>query len=238
VLWLSGDWDAAAPFWQEVRGDRPDRSADLPPIAFLNLIAAARGEPGLEVRLDELAPGPDAPGLACYHELATALALAASGANSAAVSHVVAAFDKYLAIAGLDDDFCIFWVTAVEMSLEVGDLAQAARLIDVVASAPPGKVTPYMRAQVPRMQAALALASGDEDVDIDALLVQSEALLRHFGSPLYLGQALLQHAEWHVLNGSGAAAQPLLDEAQRIFAELRARPWLDRAVNAQTLVVS
>ena len=55
---------------------------------------------------------------------------------------------------------------------------------------------------------------------------------------LDFARAMLLHAEWLVSHGLGDGAQPLLDEAQRIFAELRARPWLDRAITAQTLVVT
>jgi hypothetical protein len=48
----------------------------------------------------------------------------------------------------------------------------------------------------------------------------------------------LLHAEWLVAHGLTEQAQVLLDEAQRIFAELRARPWLDRALGVQSLVVT
>ena len=82
------------------------------------------------------------------------------------------------------------------------------------------------------------MASDDRSGDVDALLTAAAEGLLAFGAPFYLARVLLLHAEWQIATGAPAAAQPLLDQAQQIFTDLRARPWLDRALSAQTLVIS
>ena len=237
VLWLSGDWDTAHTFWREVHDEMPFAVPDLSPLTILAVIQAARGEPLGLPALDELLPGPDAPSLGCNHMLLTALELSVVGNTAGAAAKAAQAVDRYLHVAGMDDDFYAFWVCAVELAVEGGALDEADRLVHIVADAPPGKVSPYLRAQLPRLQAELAVARGD-DADVADLLTRAAAALREFGAPFYVARALLLHAEWLVSHGLGDGAQPLLDEAQRIFTELRARPWLDRAVSAQTLVVT
>ena len=237
VLWLSGDWDAALSFWQQIRDEEgTSRATDLPPLAHVAQIRAARGEP-LDVPLiEDLAPGSDAVSLACFHHLLTAVDLIAAGDAVGAAAEARVAVDNYLPLAGIDDDFPHFWVNAVEASLACGETKEAARLVSIVADAPHGNVSSYLRAQLPRLQAMLAIELGDDDVG--PLLDQAESALREFGVPFYLARTLLTAAEWHARNGAAGRAQALLDEAQKVFVQLRARPWIDRATNAQTLVVS
>jgi class 3 adenylate cyclase/tetratricopeptide (TPR) repeat protein len=237
VLWLAGDWDAALAFWREVHDDLPFAQLDLSPLGSIAFIRSARGEPLDLPPLDQLTPGPDAPTLMCNHLLLTAMELSAVGDAAGAAAKAAEAVDRYVHVVGMDDDFYSFWVVGVELCIDGGALGDADRLIRLVAEAPPGKISPYLRAQLPRLQAELAVAAGDE-VDVDVLLTSAAAALREFGAPFYVARAMLLHAEWLVSHGLGDGAQPLLDEAQRIFTELRARPWLDRAVSAQTLVVT
>jgi hypothetical protein len=237
VLYLSGDWDAALPFWREVHDDLPHTLLDLAPLTSLAFIHSARGEPLDLPPLGEVTPGPDAPTLTCNHLLLTALELAHIGDATGAAAKATEAVDRYLHVVGMDDDFYSFWVAAVEMCVEGGAIADAERLVRLVADAPPGKVSPYLRAQLPRLQAEIAVVSGSDD-DVDGLLTTAATELRDFGAPFYVARAQLLHAEWLVSRGLGDRAQPLLDEARKIFGELRARPWLDRALSAQTLVVS
>jgi class 3 adenylate cyclase len=237
VLWLGGDWDAAQAFWRDVHEDEPDTLLDLAPLTGLAFIQAARGEPLDLPALDVLVPGPDAPTLSCNHLLLTALELWQVGDASGAAAKAAEAVDRYLHVVGMDDDFYSFWVSAVELCVEGGALADADRLVRLVADAPPGKQSPYLRAQLPRLQAEVAVASG-ADADIDALLTRAADSLHAFGTPFYVARTRLLHAEWLVAHGLTEQAQVLLDEAQRIFAELRARPWLDRALGVQSLVVT
>ncbi len=237
VLWLSGDWDPAQPFWRDIRGDAPLRPADLAPITVLRQIEAARGDPVAQLPVEELTPTADATGLACYHRLLIAQSSYGSGDTVSAARDAFEAAERYIDIAGIDDDFPFFWVTAVELCVEAHALDEARRMVRVVADAPRGKVSPYLRAQLPRLQAMVLIAAGADD-GVDELLDAATVALREFGSPFYLARALLLHAEWLVRQGDRQRAQPLLDEAQKVFVQLRARPWIDRTATAQTLVVS
>ena len=39
---------------------------------------------------------------------------------------------------------------------------------------------------------------------------------------------LLEHGEWLAGQGRALEADPFLEEAERIFEELKARPWVER----------
>ncbi|HET7311022.1 MAG TPA: adenylate/guanylate cyclase domain-containing protein [Mycobacteriales bacterium] len=235
--WLSGDWDAALAFWRDMHGDRAYTLPELSPLTAIALIQSARGEPLELPPLDEMQPDVDAPYLLCSYLVLSALERRNLGDHVGAAVKAIEACDRFVAIAGMDDDFYLSWVLAVELAIAGGALAEARRLVDLVADAPPGKRSAYLRAQLPRLQAELALVTG-ESADINDLLTRATAALRDFGAVFDLARALLVHAEWLAERGEADRAQPLLDEAQQIFADLRARPWLDRALGAQTLVVS
>src|SRR3954451_13741589 len=241
VLWLAGGWGAAPAFWRDVHEDEGETVLALAPLPSLPFIQPARGEPLNLPDLGGLVPGPDAPTLSCNHLLLTALELWQVGDASGAAAKAAEATDRYLHVVGLDDDFYSFWVAAVELCVEGGALADADRLVHLVADAPPGQQSSYLRAQLPRLQAEVAVASGadaDIDIDIDALLTRAAESLRAFGTPFYVARTRLLHAEWLVAQGLAEQAQVFLDEAQRLFAELRARPWMDRALGVQTLAVT
>jgi len=148
--------------------------------------------------------------------------LARAAAESAkSVALVVAA-------SGIDDDFALFWITAVNDQLELGDAATAQTLVDHVASAPIGHVTVLLRAMLPWMSTRVAVAAGNS-VDSDAPYVASEQALREFGAPFYLAQVLLDHASWLEAHGGVEDAQVCLAEARELLAALGATPWLARA---------
>jgi tetratricopeptide (TPR) repeat protein len=236
---LTGEWDAALAFFREKHSDeQPLVITELALIAYVRQIQAARGDALEALPLDELVPGPDAPNLSCYHLYLQGQDGRAAGDFAGAAKAFGEAVARYVVLAGIDDDFAAFWIEAVEASIDAGDLEEARRQLALVGDAAPGNVTTFLRGQHYRLQAQLAVAAGEVE-GVDELMVQAIESLRQFGAPFYLARALLNRAEWLIASGAEAAtAQPLLDEAQRIFVHLRARPWIDRTTNAQTLVVS
>jgi hypothetical protein len=137
-----------------------------------------------------------------------------------------AADNAYLS-AQLDDDFPILWPFAVENAIACGDLAEADRLIDYVAAAAPGLVTPALHAHLLRLRALVAMAHGDADgAAIDADLEQATKEFRDFGARFYLARTLLERARRLTDRGDTDAAGPLRDEAEEIFVELRANKWI------------
>jgi ATP/maltotriose-dependent transcriptional regulator MalT len=130
--------------------------------------------------------------------------------------------------AGIDDDFPLFWTTAINDQLAVGDVTTARQMLDHVSTAPWGHVTLLLRAMLPWMKARVAVAAGDDD-ESDAPYIASTDALRDFGAPFFLAQALLDHASWLEARGRVEDAQLRLEEARALLVGLGATPWLARA---------
>jgi hypothetical protein len=108
----------------------------------------------------------------------------------------------------------------VELALEAarlrGDVSLVQPVFDRIASHPLNERSPWLRA----LRARAAGLLGDE-----SQLAAAEALFRETGMRFHVAVTLLDRAE---AAGDGDA-EPLLDEARAIFAELGAAPWLERA---------
>ena len=68
------------------------------------------------------------------------------GRTSEAAALAAATLDDLLAAAGIDDDFFLLWPPLVLAALAADDLDLADRLLEPVASAPPGRISPRRRA--------------------------------------------------------------------------------------------
>jgi class 3 adenylate cyclase/tetratricopeptide (TPR) repeat protein len=119
-------------------------------------------------------------------------------------------------------------VQAIEAALDLGDHAKAEELLGIVEGARPGLVTPYLRAHAARFAARLAAARGDDDA-VEPGLMAAVLGFRGIEMPFDLAVTLLEHAEWLAARDRSSEAQASLEEATRIFEELGAKPWLDRA---------
>jgi hypothetical protein len=112
-------------------------------------------------------------------------------------------------------------------------------LLALVTTRPPGHVAPYIRCQLPRVRAVINAAAGQHE-SVERDFVAAAKALREFGAPYWLGRTLLEHAEWLTSCGREIQAPALAAEAARIFDELGARPWFERATattSAQRLLV-
>jgi hypothetical protein len=85
-----------------------------------------------------------------------------------------------------------------------------------------------VRALLPWMRARVHLLAGDV-THVAAEFAASERALQEFGSPFFLAQTQLEHAEWLQSQQRMTEALPLLAEARAAFADLAAKPWLARA---------
>ena len=119
------------------------------------------------------------------------------------------------------------WVVALDAALALGDVAQVEQLLAAIEDLPPGRSTPFLRAQSARFRARLAARADDAGADL--FFVTAADGLREIGFVFYLAVTRLEHAEWLVGTGSEEAAVPVLDEALDIFERLEAKPWLERA---------
>ncbi len=131
------------------------------------------------------------------------------------------------------------WPDAAEAALRSGDLTTADRLISFLEAVAPGRLSPYLQAQLTRTQARLAAARGE----IDGVEEGLRGAIEHFGTmsyPYWEAMARLDLANWLIDQGRNDEAVLLSDAAAEVFERLGAAPDLDRArrLGASTAVVS
>jgi hypothetical protein len=125
------------------------------------------------------------------------------------------------------------WTTkaGLEVGLEaaaaLGDAEKVDELLSLIESAPPGHLSPYVRALGARFDAHRATGQGDS-ATASAGFGAAADLLREIEKPFELAVVLLEHAEWLAAEGTTEDAGPPTDEAREIFERLRAAPWLER----------
>jgi class 3 adenylate cyclase/tetratricopeptide (TPR) repeat protein len=122
---------------------------------------------------------------------------------------------------------------AVDSSLDLGDLSETEELIAVIDRLRPSEVWPSLRALRDRAQTRLMAARG-ETTDVDEGFQGAEIQFRAIGVPYWLGGTLTEHGEWLAAQDRSDEARVLLDEAQGIFENLQARPWLERSAKLST----
>ena len=114
-------------------------------------------------------------------------------------------------------------VDALEAALALGDTAKVEELFAFVDAAPPAGRSPYLDLHAQRLRARMA---GDADG-----LLAAVRRFRELESPFWVAVTLLEHAE---LTGDDASHA----EAQAIFGQLGAKPWLERAAARVEQVVA
>jgi hypothetical protein len=221
-LWFSGGWDEVAS--RDVVSENSDISSTLLVRLLVGLVREARGV------LDDL-PSPeltddqtDDPYIRAAAAVIAAVEASAQGRYAEAADQAALGVQNSMDASGIDDDFALYWPLAVECALAAGHVDRARELLSPVAEAPPGLVTPLVRAQFLRLRAMTAIAAGTpEHADEDLSDAVDE--LRAFGAPYFLARALLSLAELRA--GTDVPVSPLLDEARGIFESLGARPWVE-----------
>ncbi|MDX6641212.1 MAG: hypothetical protein QOF12_2223, partial [Solirubrobacteraceae bacterium] len=136
-----------------------------------------------------------------------------------------------LATGGLDvinEDRREAYVEAGLAALALGDEETLETLVAFVATLPPARRSPLMRAGAARLAGLLAWHRGDAPV-ADERLAAAARELADIEAPFVLAQILLEHAEVLAASGRDAEAAPLLAEARETFTRLGAVPWLARA---------
>ena len=119
---------------------------------------------------------------------------------------------------------------AVEVLLELGCESSVAlhsadalaELVELAVSAPIDP-TRSLEAHLTHQRARLAAMRGEEEPDFESAV----AALREVGEPLWVANALLEHAEWLTEHGR-IVDTALLAEARAVFERLRVEPRLER----------
>ncbi|MGP0006107.1 MAG: AAA family ATPase [Acidimicrobiales bacterium] len=160
-------------------------------------------------------------------EAAVALA---SGDSSHALLCARRAIDETLSgsLAVAHEAVRLAFPLALEAALDVGDLEEADRLVELVARRPAGEVPPYLRAQVTRAGALVAGARGDEAA-VDEGLVAAEAAFRDLGYPYWTARTQLERAESLARRGNLDQSEKLAGTAALTFEMMRIPSLLERA---------
>ena len=120
------------------------------------------------------------------------------------------------------------WPDTLQAALSLERLDVARGLLALLSEQPPGRVPPYLEAQLVRGCGLVAAAEGRHDA-VEADLTAAIERFRALGYPYWLAVAQTDLAGWLVEQGRGTEATQLLDEAVTALASLGAAPALARA---------
>jgi tetratricopeptide (TPR) repeat protein len=118
-------------------------------------------------------------------------------------------------------------VSAVEATLQLGDVGKAEELIAIVDALPPGRSPQFLQAHSSRFRALLAARRGDLD-EAERLFKRSTGLFRELSVPFHLAVTLLEQAEWLAGQDRADEGEGALADARELFERLGAKPWLER----------
>jgi tetratricopeptide (TPR) repeat protein len=229
-----GRWDQALAWAKEARGAEELAAQEWSAAGLVALapLHAGRGELGeAKALLDSQRDAESSTGwdLRLFNVITKAQLLLLEGrpADALAALEEAMAVREELGIGMSNTVVKRALVTAVEAALSLGDLARADELLEVVRSARPGQVTPWLRAQMARLTARADDLRGAQGA-VEAGFGVSENGLRGLGAVFDLAVVLTEHTEWLAAQGQLETAKVLRGEAQAIWEQLRAQLWLER----------
>jgi tetratricopeptide (TPR) repeat protein len=230
VYWLLGAWDEALEVIAEARqGPGGESVTATVTLVYSAMIEDARGTTTTLPRPTPIAAGQHADlMLDAGIFLGQAMSARRAGDIATAAKQSLLAFEGCHQASGIDDDFPVFWVLAIDDQLAVGDVSRARGILAAVEDAPRGRVPVLQAALLPWLRARINLAAG-EAATVEADFDTATARLRQFGAPFFLGRLLLDHAEWLDQRGEVALAMPLAAEALQLFTSLGAAAWTAQA---------
>jgi hypothetical protein len=160
-----------------------------------------------------------------YHHTLEAIVLLAEGKPAEALRYAEVALEgrSAMGLAQIGDTLH----SALLAAFELMDRAKIDELLAIIEQAPPGSLTPELRAIGAHFGARRAALQGDAAV-AEAGFSAAAEICREEEVPFELARVLLDHAEWLAGEGRADEAEPLAVEAREIFERLRATPYLER----------
>jgi class 3 adenylate cyclase/tetratricopeptide (TPR) repeat protein len=222
-----GQWDAAV----QLIGDLREQPADIRTVqvtTLLPLILSARGDvAGLQQLLDEswgeFASWREA---RLGYEFARAVTLRELGRHAEALDHARAA------VAGLIESSVahlpLVFAEAVECAFAAGRTEVVQEMLEHVERLTTAQRIPLLGAEAARARARAAADRGELDT-AEQWFKRAGHLLRELSTPFHLARVQLEHAEVLAAGQAGTGEMVrLCQEAEAVFRELRAAPWLER----------
>jgi class 3 adenylate cyclase/tetratricopeptide (TPR) repeat protein len=148
------------------------------------------------------------------------------GRASDAAALAAATMDDLLAVSGIDDDFFVLWPPLVLAALAHQDLDLADRLLQPVAAAPSGRISPAVRAQWLRLRGLVLMARGGDPSVVEADLRAGIEALDAFGAVGERARAQEELGRWLIGQDRAPDAGPLLAAARATYIEVGATRWL------------
>jgi class 3 adenylate cyclase/tetratricopeptide (TPR) repeat protein len=231
-LYALGQWDEAL----ELASGVPEEAFAQTRFPFMCLLGsvvsihAHRGDLEAARRLTalhpEIASSDDLTERAAYMWAHAAERLA-SGDAEAALDHAARAWETRVEVGIASEVGKETYVLAVDAALALRDFERADRIVATVEEMGAGGRPQSLTAHAMRHRAVLAANAGDGE-RADQLFRQAAALFRELAMPFPMAVTLLDHGSWLAAAGTNAEAAPLLETAAEAFANLEARPWLER----------
>jgi class 3 adenylate cyclase/tetratricopeptide (TPR) repeat protein len=236
-LMFVGRWDDAIQIADDIRAseDFPALRGNLLGQLEVPWMLAERGEvEAARERLaasESFADSPDIQARSVYR-VAEARVLRAEGRATEALAAAETAHAARVEQGVSTESVKMAVAEALEAALALGDLEKLNETLGTIEALRPGELPPFLQAQGARFGAHLAALRGEKD-KVDPALRAAADLFRQMEMPFYLAVALLEHGEWLVEQGGLEDAEPLIAEAQSIFGQLKATPWLERLERAE-----
>ena len=117
---------------------------------------------------------------------------------------------------------------ALEAAVSLGELDEAERLVNMLATRPRGEVPPFLRAHVVRSRALIAAARGDHS-SVEKDLTAAETMFRELSYPYWTARAQLDRAMWLSGRDKADGAAKIAAQAAVTFESLGATPMLLQA---------
>ena len=227
---LTGRWDQLEQLADEFLAPDPRRPGHEYAHSLLVMLRAAQGMPdqALLDRLTAWAESDDTEVRASYWA-ATAVTRLAEARPAATLEiglpMLATAIDT---LSPATDAVRDSWPQILDAALTLGRHDDAHRVLELLASRPPGHIPPYLRAQLARGRALLNAAENNHDTVNDDLRVAIDSFEK-LGYPYWLAVTQTDLAAWLIDQGRGEEAPPLLEHAIDTLTALRAAPALERA---------
>jgi len=232
---LTGRWDDAEAFIEELlaQGRAPNPEYIHNRRASLALVRGNLEEARAAVeQLERWRSTLNYEGLKLHESIVGCLAFA-EGRAGEAFDLLAAMIRDALAVEGsMSEGIRAGWADAIEAGIQAGRLDEAANLIALLESEPPGAMGSYLRAHVRRSHGLVAVARRERDAEehfraaIDGF--------RALGYPYWQACSETDLAAFLVDEGRRDEAAPLLEHATETFESLRAAPALERALRLKS----
>jgi class 3 adenylate cyclase/tetratricopeptide (TPR) repeat protein len=229
---FTGRWDEINRLGTDLLHDNEDRPGLEDLHHRLAMLYALRGEkPAARASLERLTAWADSDDLESRGlcRAAHVIVLAGEGDHEQALHYAQQLVTHTPTTAsGADESVRLAWPDALQGALALERRDDARALIALLGDQPTGHIAPYLRAQLARGKALLAIAEDRHDTVETHFAVAIDGL-RTLGYPYWLAVTQTDLAAWLVDQGRGEEASAPLNEASAVFESLGAAPALARA---------